>query len=475
MTREDLCFTSIAEIGASYRSRELSPVDVVEALLTRIAAIDPVLNSYLTVLDVRLRTEAKHAEQRLLTSREPLPPLVGIPVSIKDNVATAGVRTTAGSPILRDWIPECDAPSVKRMREAGALVAGKTNLFEFAYGEASTDYGPVRNPWALDRSTAGSSTGSAAAVAAGLCWGSLATDTGGSIRVPAALCGVVGVKPTYGKIPTSGIVPTSWSMCHAGVIARTVEDAALLYEGVAGETLVRSPATDLTGVRLGTLSPQPSERIDPEIQAAFHAAYECLERARAELRPIALPDLLLVRAVLWTIASAEASEIHHERLRAHGGRYHPAVRARLERGQGIPATLYVRAQRVRRWLIERVRESMADLDALLLPTSVVLAYPLGARTVLVGGQEEETGQAVTRYTPLASLTGLPAVSVPCGFSAEGLPIGLQLVGHAGREDVLLRIAAAYERLTEWHLRRPEEIGERTVPTAAHPSGVARPR
>lgn len=467
MTPEDLFFTPIAQIGERYRSRELSPVDLVDALLARIGDVDTTLNSYLTVLEDRLRVEAKRAEQRLLTSREELPPLFGIPVSIKDNIATAGVRTTAGSPLLAEWIPESDAPSVKSLREAGALVVGKTNLFEFAYGEAHQDFGPVHNPWALDRSTAGSSTGSAAAVAAGLCWGSLATDTGGSIRVPAALCGVVGLKPTYGKVPTTGLVPTSWSMCHVGVISRTVEDSAWLFDAVAGENLAPSLAMDLAGVRLAVVS-QPSERIDPEVRAAVNAAYECLEAAGADLRPVVLPDLLLVRAVLWTIASAEASDIHHERLMAHADRYQPAVRARLERGQAIPATVYVRAQRVRRWLIERVREALADADALLLPTSPVLAYPLGARIVLVDGHEEETGQAVTRYTPLASLTGRPAISVPCGFSSKGLPIGLQLVGHAGREDLLLRIAAAYEGLTEWHRRRPEAIKEREVECADHP-------
>ena len=462
MTADDLFFTSIARLGERYRSRDLSPVDVVDALLTRIGEVDPLLNTYMTVLDEQLRTDAMRAERRLLASEEELPPLFGIPVSIKDNIATAGARTTAGSRILRDWIPDQDAPTVTTLREAGALVVGKTNLFEFAYGEAHDDHGAVRNPWALDRSTAGSSTGSAAGVAAGLCWGSLATDTGGSIRVPAAFCGVVGLKPTYGTVSTAGVISTSWSMCHVGPIARTVEDTARLFSALSGRALDRTLDIDLGSVRLAVLGSQPSELIDPEIEASITAAYDCLEAGGATLTPVALPDLLLVRALLWTIASAEASDIHRERLRDHRDLYHPAVRARLERGQAIPATLYVRAQRVRRWLVDRVNDALRNADALLLPTSPVLAYPLGARMISVGSSEEEVGQAVTRYTPLASLTGRPAISVPCGVSSSGLPIGLQLVGHAGREDQLLRIAAAYERVAEWHVQPPNAIVQRDM-------------
>lgn len=438
MIPDDLFFASIAEVGDAYRSRELSPCELADALLERIAEVDGALNSYLTVLEQPLREEARQAERRFLEDAEALPPLLGIPISVKDNIAIAGVRTTAGSRILRDWLPDRDAVSVRRLRESGALLVGKTNLFEFGYGEAHDDYGPVRNPWALDRSTAGSSTGSAVSVAAGLCWGSLASDTGGSIRVPAAFCGVVGLKPTYGSIPSAGLVSTSWTMCHVGVIGRSVDDVAHLFAACAGRTVTLGTEPDLRSVRVAVLSPQGSELIDPEIQAAVAAAARCLERMGATLQPVELPDLLLVRALLWTIASAEASEIHHERLREHEDLYNPTVRARLERGWEVPAPYYVRAQRVRQWLVERVDDALSGCDALLLPVSPVLPYPLGARRVDVAGTEEETGQAVTRYTPLASLTGRPALSVPCRVSSEGLPIGLQLVGHANHEEQIGR-------------------------------------
>jgi len=456
---EDLLFTSIAELGDAYRSRALSPCELVDTLLDRISDMDATLNSYVTVLEQSLREDARRAERRLRADTDTLPPLLGIPISVKDNIATAGVRTTAGSRILRDWVPDHDAPSVGRLREAGALLVGKTNLFEFAYGEAHEDYGAVRNPWSLDRSTAGSSSGSAASVAGGLGWGSLATDTGGSIRVPAAFCGVVGLKPTFGAIPSAGMISTSWTVCHVGVIARSVDDAARLFAAAAGRRSPERADTDLRGVRLAMLGSQATELVDQEIRAAVHAASDHFEEAGAILRPVGLPDLVLVRALLWTIASAEASDIHEERLRTHRDQYHPTVRDRLERGYDIPAPYYVRAQRVRQWLIEQVDQALTGFDALLLPTSPILPYPLGARWVDVGGTEEETGQAVTRYTPLASLTGRPAVSIPCGASSSGLPISLQLVGHPNEEEVLLRVAAAYEKASGWN-ERPRAI---TVP------------
>lgn len=451
----ELHFRSIADVGRSYRSRELSPVEVVDALLGRIDALNPMLNAYVTVLEHDLPAQARAAERRLLRPDGDPPPLLGIPLSVKDNIATAGVRTTAGSRVLADWVPAEDARCVGRLRAAGALIAGKTNLFEFAYGEAHDDYGHVRNPWSPDRSTAGSSSGSAAAVAAGLCWGSVATDTGGSIRVPAAYCGLVGLKPTYGRVPAEGVVSTSWSMCHVGPIARTVEDAALVFRALAGED--ERPPFDASpvDVRLGVGLPQAGDRIDPEIRSCIESAYDALARDGARLQPVELPDMLLVRAVLWAIVSPEAADIHREWLARRADDYHPVVRARLERGRSIQADAYVRAQRVRRWLVRQLDSLLANVDALLLPVSPILPYALGARSVLVDGKDEDVAQAVTRYTPLASVTGRPALALPCGFSADGLPIGLQLVGHPGREEQLFSIGAAYERITGWHRRHPE--------------------
>jgi aspartyl-tRNA(Asn)/glutamyl-tRNA(Gln) amidotransferase subunit A len=447
----DICLAPIAELRRRYRSRELSPVDVATALVERIDRLNPLLNAYLTVLDHDLPRLAKQAERRLLREDGDIPSLLGIPLSIKDNIATARIRTTAGSRILADWVPDRDAGCVASLRAAGALIVGKTNLFEFAFGEAHDDYGPVRNPWSLDRSTAGSSSGAAAAVAAGLCSAAVATDTGGSIRVPAAFCGTVGLKPTYGRIATDGVVSTSWTMCHVGPIARTVQDTAAAFNGLTRRsTSIQSIDAGLDGVRLALARVQDGERLEPEIRIALESATAALENVGARLDEVELPSLLLARDLLWAIASPEAADIHHDWLATRAADYHPVVRARLERGRLLSAETYVRAQRVRRWLAGQVDALLTDVDALVLPVAAVLPYALGARTVLVEGREEEVSQAVTRYTPLASLTGRPALALPCARSTDGLPIGLQLVGHVGRDEELLAIGMAVERTLDWH-------------------------
>ena len=456
MTADELCFAPIAAIARRYRSRDLSPVEVARAVLDRVERVDPLLNAFTTVLGEHVVEEAKAAEARL---REPdPPPLCGIPVSLKDNVATAGVRTTAGSRILSDWVPREDAACVTALRAAGATILGKTNLFEFAYGEAHPDFGHVRNPWDTSRSTAGSSTGSAAAVAAGLGWASIGTDTGGSIRVPAAMCGVVGLKPTYGAVSRRGIVSTTWSLCHVGPLARTVDDAAAVFAALAGEPRPDVAGGGAAGLRLAVALPQEGEALDGEVAAAVEAACRELERAGAQLVAVELPSLLLVRAVLWTTAAAEALELHHDWLRDRPHDYHPVVRARLERARAIPADAYVRAQRVRRRLADELDTRLGGVDALLLPVAPTTAYAVGARVVEVDGREEEVSQAVTRYTPLASLVGRPAASVPCGFARDGLPIGLQIVCRAGDEGTLFRVARSFEQATEWHLPRPPVAG-----------------
>ena len=459
---DTICLASIAEIGRRYRSREVSPVEVVDALLERIHRLNPVLNAYLTVLDRDLPAQAKAAERRLLQGDAG--PLVGIPISVKDNIATAGVRTTAGSRILADWVPESDARCVANLRASGALIAGKTNLFEFAFGEAHEDHGPVRNPWSLERSTAGSSSGAAAAVAAGLCFAAVATDTGGSIRVPAAFCGIVGLKPTYGRIATDGVVSTSQTICHVGPMARTVEDAAVVFGALTGVRAPAQPSPTLTGLRIAVSTAQDGELLDPEIRAATEEAAAVLAGKGARIEDVELPSLLLARDVLWAIASPEAADIHHDWLATRANDYHPVVRARLERGRSISAETYVRAQRLRRWLAQQVDALVRQVDALLLPVSSVLPYALGARTVLVDGREEEVSQAVTRYTPLASVTGRPALALPCARSADGLPIGIQLVGHIGRDETLLRIAAAVEKIVDWPRHHPDLA--RTIPAGS---------
>jgi aspartyl-tRNA(Asn)/glutamyl-tRNA(Gln) amidotransferase subunit A len=453
VTEDDVFFLSLAELGRLFRTRELSPVELVAGLLERIARLDEDLNTYITVLNDSAVSEAKQAERRLLDEPDP-PALLGIPIALKDNIATAGIPTTVGSPIFRDWIPNTDAVCVARLRAAGAVVVGKSNMFEFAYGEASDLFGHVRNPWDRTRTTAGSSSGSVASVAAGLAFGGVATDTGGSIRVPAAFCGVVGLKPTFGRIPYAGIVETtSRTMCHVGPVARSVEDAASIFDVLArAETSEALRSGDVRGRRLA-VAERSDEDLDEEVEAALDEAERVFESLGVELVRHEIPDLLLARATLWAIASAEAAEIHHERLATRGEEYHPVVRARLERGAAVSGAAYVRAQRVRRWIADRLDEALEGTDALLLPVAPIAAYEVGARHAELRGKPEEVSQLVTRYTPLGSVTGRPAIAIPCGF-ADGLPVGLQLVGGIGDESTVMELGHAYQLATDWHARRP---------------------
>ncbi len=458
MLDEDLFFASIARIGRLYRTGELSPVELVTALLERIDRLDPALNSYITVAHERALRDAAHAERLL---RAPgAPPLAGIPITLKDNIATAGIRTTAGSPILRDWVPDTDAECVASLGSVGAVVIGKSNMFEFAFGEASELFGHVRNPWDHARTTAGSSTGSVAAVAAGLAFGAIATDTGGSIRVPAAFCGVVGLKPTYGRVPYAGIVETtSRTMAHAGPVGRSAADTAAVFDAVAGEDTSGGLDRPVRGARLAVARRQPDESIDPAVESALDEAARVFERLGVGLVAVEVEDLLPARAALWAISSAEAAEIHRDWLATRADEYHPVVRARIERGKGVTGADYVRAQRVRRWIADRLDGKLAGTVGLLLPIAPITAYELGARYADVGGQMQEVSQAVTRYTPLASVTGRPSIAIPCGFAGE-LPIGMQLVGHPGEESVLLRLGNAFQSATDWHARRPAGLSER---------------
>ena len=445
---EQILLSPIAAVQKLFRDRRLSPVELADMLLDRIEELQPVLNAYVTVATEDLRREAQASEQRIVQGKA-LGPLEGIPVSVKDNIATAGLPTTAGSPTHREWVPARDAPCIAALRRAGANIVGKTQLFQFAFGEAHPDFGHVANPWNTDLSTGGSSSGSVAAVAAGLCFGSVATDAGGSIRVPAALCGVVGHKPTFDLVDRTGVIPTAWSLSQVGPVGRTVGDTAALLEGLRPGLRVRGLGNGVEGLRLAVTVVQSEERIDEEVAEAVNRVVRMLEEQGATITSVELPDLMIVRATLWTIAAAEAADYHTAWLSERPEDYHPVVRVRLERGWDIPAAAYVRAQRVRRWITDRLADLLEDVDALLMPVSPITAYRLGSRMVEIEGHEEEVAQAVTRYTPLASITGRPAISVPCGLSSDGLPIGLQVIGHPDEDGTVLRIGQTCQQESGW--------------------------
>ncbi|HWP28714.1 MAG TPA: amidase [Chloroflexota bacterium] len=469
MNTRELALLPLAALADRLRRRELSPVELTRVYLDRIAALDPTLRAFITVTAEQALAEAAAAEREIAAGQY-RGPLHGIPLAFKDLFYTAGVRTTAGSRILADFVPAEDATVVARLRAAGALCLGKTNLEEFAYGATSINphYGACRNPWDPARITGGSSGGSAAAVAAGLCAASLGTDSGGSIRQPAALCGLVGLKPTYGRVSRHGVVPLSWSQDHVGPMTRTVRDAALVLQAIAGHD-PRDPASSpapvpdylapleagVTGLRLALPRDFFFDHVDPAVEAAVRAAAGVLERQGATLEEVPFPQAAPAATAGATILFTEAAAYHEPWLRTRPQDYGPLVLARLRVGATLLATDYVKAQRARSRLVAQALALFERFDALLTPT-VPIAAPRQDESVVrwPDGTEEDIRGATLRYTRPFNLLGFPALSVPCGFTPDGLPIGLQIVGRPFAEATVLRVARAYEAATTWSERRP---------------------
>jgi aspartyl-tRNA(Asn)/glutamyl-tRNA(Gln) amidotransferase subunit A len=471
MNDTELAFASIEEIGRLFRKRKISPVEITELMLARIERLNPKLNAYITVTTEVALAQAKKAESELFAPRgrknyRDRGPLHGIPISLKDNIYTEGIRTTAGSKILRDFVPEHDAQVVVRLKKAGAILLGKTNMHEFAYGVTSNNphYGPVHNPWDLARIPGGSSGGSAAAVAAGLCFGSIGTDTGGSIRIPAALCGVVGVKPTFGRASVMDVIPLSPHLDCVGPLARTSADAARLLDPIfvrgKGELSLQSatkPSRVRRPFRLGLPKGFFSDVISTEVEFAFEQALRLLRKSDSNLREVSIPLLFETEDAGNQIAWAEATHYHQRAgwFPARAGEYGEDVRTRLELGAKVSATAYLQAMELRYSLIENFHATMAkeNLDALVVPTTPIPAPMIGEETTSVRGANHPTRSLLLRLNRPANLAGLPAISVPCGFTPDGYPVGLQLIGAVTDEHLLMRIARIFER-TQPHYPRP---------------------
>jgi aspartyl-tRNA(Asn)/glutamyl-tRNA(Gln) amidotransferase subunit A len=448
------------------RRRVVSPVDLTRACLERIDRYNGVLNAFITVTRERALAAAREmeAEQRRGTWRGPLH---GIPIAVKDNIDTAGIPTTAASELFKDRVPDSDAEVVRRLKNAGAVILGKTNLHEFAYGGSSSIsyFGPVHNPWALDRVPGGSSGGSAAATAAGLCFGSLGTDTAGSVRIPACYCGIVGFKPTYGRVSNRGVIPLSWTLDHVGPLCRTVEDAALMLGVIAGyddqdpttaEASVpdynRSIRMPVSRLRLGIARKVFFDGLDPEIAKAVDAAIDVLRKRLATVRDVALPSAELSFDQLYTIVrSVEAYEYHARWVAGTPEKYQPVTRERIVRNAAnVPLSNYVQARRQIDQLRRDVKKVFVDVDLLVAP-----ALPTPPVLIAQGG--EPTAVSIRNTSPF-DILGLPAISIPCGFTSSGLPIGLQIVGAPFAESTVLAGAHAYEQATDWHTRRPALSG-----------------
>jgi aspartyl-tRNA(Asn)/glutamyl-tRNA(Gln) amidotransferase subunit A len=467
---QDLVWASMTELARMIATKAVSPVEVVRAHLDRIAALDGSLRAFITVCgDAALET-AKAAEGRLMAGGA-LGPLHGVPYALKDLYDTAGVRTTGGSRIFADRVPTSDATVVRRLAEAGAILLGKLNMVEFAYGPEGLNphYGHARNPWdaAAHRMAGGSSSGSGVAVATGLAPGALGSDTGGSIRIPASLCGITGLKPTYGRVSRAGVLPLAWSMDHVGPMTRTVADSALMLGVLAGYDPADAstsvlPVPDylaaltgkIHGLRVGVLGPYFLAGATPAVRAAVEAAAQTLAAAGAIVDEVKLERVSLAAAGSLAVVAAEALAYHAELLRTRAAEYDPEVARRLRLSAFVGGVHYVRAQQVRALVREEVDAALAHRDVLLAPATPIVAPTLDERQVALGDGPSDVRAALLRFTRPFNFSGHPACAVPCGFTEGGLPIGMQLVGRPFDEATVLRAADAFQRLTDFHTRRP---------------------
>ena len=465
MTDSDPCFLSVAEAASLIAAKRISPVELTRAYLARIERLNGTLHAYVRVLHDEALAAARAAEAEILAGRY-RGPLHGIPIGLKDIYDTAGIPTEGGSKSCLGRVPAKDATTTRLLREAGAVLLGKLTTWEFAIGGTASDtpFPPARNPWNIDHDPAGSSSGSGAAVASGLCAMAMGSDTGGSIRWPAAWCGLAGLKPTYGRVSRAGIMPLSFSLDHAGPLTWTVEDAAIVLQAIAGHDAsdpasARCPVADyraalaggnLRGLRLGVARAM-FERdcvCSEEMLSAFEESVGVLRELGASIAEIELPPLALYNATAYLIARSEGFAIHEKALRERPQDYGALARDRLTIGAYVRASDMVQAMRRRQMLVEATTAAMGGVDAILLPTAPDPAPRLGDLAPYFGNQRPT-------YMRPFNLTGQPALSVCNGFDNAGLPLSLQIVGRCFDEGMVLRIGHAYERTTPWRGRRPQ--------------------
>jgi aspartyl-tRNA(Asn)/glutamyl-tRNA(Gln) amidotransferase subunit A len=459
---------TLAEAASQIQKKELSPRELTLACVDRIQALDPLLNCFNTrTLDTALE-QARLAEAEIQNGGY-RGPLHGIPLAVKDLFETKDVRTTAGSRFFTDFFPQDDALVIQKLKNAGAIFLGKLNMHEIALGVTNVNphFGPCHNPWSMERMSGGSSGGSAAAVAAGLCLGSLGSDTGGSIRIPASLCGVVGLKPTYGRVSLRGVIPLSWNLDHVGPLARNVRDAAILLQSIAGYDAQDPASADVpvpnylsglkSGVRgwkIGLASDAFFSESDPQVEQAIQAAASEFARLGAQVIPVELPDAHQAARANGLMTQSDAAAFHQERLASHPEGFGADVLKRLQAGADLSSTEYILARRTQSQFRRRCELLFETIDLLVTPATPVTAPPIE------GPDAIEQARRLTRYTAPFNLAGLPALSLPAGFSQpspgaeEELPIGVQLVAPPWAEDRLLRAAYAYEQAAGWYKHRP---------------------
>jgi aspartyl-tRNA(Asn)/glutamyl-tRNA(Gln) amidotransferase subunit A len=466
----DLATLPLSRASDLVRRKDVSPVELTQACLARIDRFDEAINAFITLTRDQALASAREAEAEIRRGRR-RGPLHGVPIALKDNIDTAGVLTTAASGVFKDRVPADDADVVVRLKRAGAVLLGKLNLHEFALGGTSavTYYGPVHNPWAPDRVAGGSSGGSAAAVAADMCFGALGTDTGGSIRIPASLCGIVGFKPTYGRVSNRGVIPMAWTLDHVGPMCKTVEDAALLLAAIAGydsldPTSVDAPVPDYTRaigmspskLRVGVARVPFFENLNPEVATAVEAAIDVVRKLTAGVIDVEVPSAGNV-ADVW---NPEIYAYHAPWITKTPELYQVATRNLIQGAGKASAVTYAQAKRQVDLVRREIRKVFAAVDVLITPTQRGVAQPIAAPPPAPGGGGGRGGPAPGAAgggivnTAAFDIYGLPTISVPCGFSSSGLPIGLQISGNHFAESTVLAVAHAYEQATEWHRRQP---------------------
>jgi aspartyl-tRNA(Asn)/glutamyl-tRNA(Gln) amidotransferase subunit A len=448
---------TIREAAEALRERRVSSVELTLSAISRVEHYNAKLNAFITITAEKALERARQADVELAAGRD-RGPLHGIPIALKDLFATRGVRTTGGSRVYENWIPDEDATVVAKLEAAGAISLGKLNLHELAYGitSANPHFGPVRNPWNPNHTPGGSSGGSGAAVAAGIVYAAMGTDTGGSIRIPASFCGTVGLKPTYGRVSRHGVLPLGYSLDHMGPLTRSVRDAAIVLNAIAGhdrrdQTSSRRPTIDyvpdedctIRGVRIGFPENFYFERLDGDVESAVRGAIARAQSLGAVVKPVTVPDISSLNTVARVILLAEASAVmepHLERRENFGA----DVLALFDQGRLLPAVDYVNAQRLRRKMQLQFASLWTEVDCLVMPATPNTAPAIGETTVRLGGREEDVRLATTRLVRGINALGLPALSIPCGLSGSGLPVGLQIVGQPFDEALILNIGAALE-------------------------------
>jgi len=465
MREKDVTMMGIKEVSTMIKNKEISPVEIIEECVKRTKKLQPELNAYITFLEDEAKKEAKLAEEEIMKNG-PKTPLHGIPIALKDLFYTKGILTTAGSKLLSDFKPEYDSTITERLNQAGAILMGKTNTHEFAFGPTCeySHFGACHNPWDPSRITGGSSGGSAIAVATGMAYMAMGSDTGGSVRIPSGFCGTVGFKATYGLASLYGVIPLSFTLDHPGPLTRSVYDVAVTMDYITGydpkdpclgrykgEKINFSEGLDkiedLKGIKIGVPTNFYFDKTDYAIEKLVRNAISDLEKLGAQIIDIEIPLLDRVPEVSTIIMFSEAAAYHKDNLAlgTHPEDYKPAVRERLEQGLRYKATDYVSAIQEREKILSSWNKTISQVDVVVAPTLPVPAFKIGEKTVMTRGKEESSWAMCTRHTRFANTAGCPALTVPCGLTSEGLPAGLMIMGRNYDDNTVLKVGYAYEK------------------------------